>query len=291
MKTILVPTDFSETANNATAYAVEIAKRMDAKVTLFHVYHHPPLVLELPMEALSIQAIEESAIQRLNNKRLELREKYGPEIGIDFDSGFGSEVHQILRYTEQYKFDMIVMGMHGASAITEKLIGSITTAVIKHAICPVLAIEKNIKFREIKNVVLAYDINQLPSGTTLKPMKKMASIFSSKVYVLNVVDDPILLSENRHKQLVYGLNKSFRNVDFTICESVNDDVSDGINRFIKANKIDMLVMVPQKHGFFEDLFKGSTTKRLAFHTKIPLLTLPQSTKMVHKVIKPIHYEH
>ena len=47
----------------------------------------------------------------------------------------------------------------------------------------------------------------------------------------------------------------------------------GINQFVADNKIDMIVFIPKKHSFFNSIFHESNTKRMAFHSTIPLLAL------------------
>ena len=53
MKTILVPTDFSEEARNAAEYAVKLAKEVKAKVILFHTFQVPIPISEVPVMVIS----------------------------------------------------------------------------------------------------------------------------------------------------------------------------------------------------------------------------------------------
>jgi hypothetical protein len=53
----------------------------------------------------------------------------------------------------------------------------------------------------------------------------------------------------------------------------NPDFIDGINYFVQTENIDMVIIIPKKHGLFESLFKRSHTKMLAFHTNVPILVV------------------
>jgi nucleotide-binding universal stress UspA family protein len=58
------------------------------------------------------------------------------------------------------------------------------------------------------------------------------------------------------------------------------DLVDGINDFVKARKADMIAIIPHKYTFFNNLFHKSVSKRMAFHTKLPLLALPDNHKSI-----------
>ena len=51
----------------------------------------------------------------------------------------------------------------------------------------------------------------------------------------------------------------------------NESFTAGINLFADNNQIDLVITMPKKHGFFDTLFKKSHTKRLAFHSHLPLV--------------------
>ena len=62
--------------------------------------------------------------------------------------------------------------------------------------------------------------------------------------------------------------------------SENEDLITGINDFVKERKADMIVTIPHRHSLLERLFHESNSKKIAFHTAIPLLTLPDNHKSV-----------
>jgi nucleotide-binding universal stress UspA family protein len=271
MKKILVPTDFSKTASNAIDYAVEIAKITKARLILFNVYSIPVVPAEIPI-LMPVEEIKKDTLGSLKKIEEEIHRKHGTDLIIECDCRQGFPVEEINDFAEENKADLIVMGMEGTGYLTEKLIGSITTSLIKKAKCPVLAIDKLVRFREIKNIVLACDYTKT-NKTVLAPLKELAQLLKSHVYILNVV--PELESVAALTKAIEGikLDHALENVVHTFHYSRHENITEGINDFVNEKKIDMVVMIPRAHSLFQNLFHESNTKRMAFHTKVPLLAL------------------
>ena len=52
-----------------------------------------------------------------------------------------------------------------------------------------------------------------------------------------------------------------------------DNFAEAINQFATANKIDLIIIIPKKHGLFESVFHKSRTKELAFHSSTSLMVV------------------
>ena len=139
---ILVPTDFSETAETALYYAKELARQFGAELHLLHVAEDPMLLAGwTPMAANPTAEVgaEASAL------REELKNLFSPEERVQLKTG----VHVIAgeltgvaisRYAVEGEFELIVMGTHGRGAVAHALIGSVAEKVVRSAPCPVLTI-------------------------------------------------------------------------------------------------------------------------------------------------------
>jgi nucleotide-binding universal stress UspA family protein len=274
MKTILVATDFSKIAQNAIDYAVEIAKLSKAKLILFHVYNVPVIPAEIPI-ALPMDEIEKETMLSLKKIETSIHLKHGKNLPIECKCVCGFPVEEINLFSKENKIDLIVVGMEGEGTgyLTERLIGSITTSLIKKAKCPVIAIDKRVKFKRIKKIALACDYEETHNKSALAPLKEFAHLFKSHIYVLNVV--PELETAPAMNIAVAGikLEHSLEDVDHSFHQTKNEDVIEGINDFVDTNKMDMIVMIPGMHTVLKDMFREPNTKRMAFHTKIPLLAL------------------
>jgi nucleotide-binding universal stress UspA family protein len=139
MKTILVPTDFSKSAENALNYAVLIAQKENAKIILLNAYDilitSPVLVSpEIIMEEIRIlENNSKKQLQLLSKKIIEVKKIKCETI---CKHGFTSEV--ILEISEKIKPDLIIMGTKGASGIKAVIRGSNTARVIENTNCPTI---------------------------------------------------------------------------------------------------------------------------------------------------------
>lgn len=272
MKTILVATDFSDIAKNAIDYAAQVAKVTAAKLVLLHVYHDPIYLAEIPVLP-PMDEIEKDCRESLKKIEKNIHEKYGKEIGVECVCKIGLPVEEINLYARECNADLIVMGMEGTSYLSEKIIGNITTSLIKKSCCPVLAIDKRVNFRSIQNILLACDYKELPEKNILNPMLYFAQLFKAKVFVLNVVQE--MEEVTTISKVIEGIkiNKSLEKVNHSFHYNQNEDIVDGINDFVSEHKIDLVVMIPRDHSMLYNLFHESQVKKMAFHTKVPLMAI------------------
>lgn len=273
MKTLLAPTDFSVISLNALDYAVELAKLTDAKLVIFHAFHAPLIISEVPVVMPLPEELEKDSLKQLKKIEKNLQHKHGGKLKIEIGCACGLAVDEIVSYTEKAGVDMIVIGMHGAGFLEEKLVGSVTTSLIQRSKIPVLSIDTTTLFRKIKSMVFASDYHEIKKLNFLKPLIDLAHLFKAHVHILNVAigenTEPTLSQAAEGIKLEHMLeatNHSFHQIK-------NKSVVDGINLFVKAHHIDMVVMIPRKHSFFNSLVKESDTKKMAFHASAPLLTI------------------
>ncbi len=276
MKTILVPTDFSDAAKNASEYALQYAKEFGYKLLLCHVYHLP--VISVPEEPLLV--LEDTRTLRRNHLQL-LKEEASflaldSDVEVDCRVVEGFAVDEILALEEEIAPAFIIMGMETEGTLSEFIIGSIATDVIRKAKTPILLIPEKAHFKKINNITLAYDYKIKQEVQILDPLKDLIKKSEAKFYILNVgKKDP---EEDAIKAIAgIRIEKYFSDIEFITHFTENDDFSAGINDFIESANIDLIAMIPHKHNFLERLFKESHTKKIAFHTTIPLLTLPDTS--------------
>jgi len=272
MKIILLPTDFSKPSLNAIEYAVEICKFTKSKLILFNVFSVPFTAADTAL-ALSINEIEKNILVELNNLKKGIYLKHGNKLEIECKCACGFTLEEINLFAEKNNVDLIVTGIEGAGYLSEKIFGSLTTQLIQKAKFPVLAIDKNVIFKSIKKIVLACDNIELLNKSILKPVTKIAHLFQSQVYLLNVVHEIETPTEQRDLIEAVMMDNILEGAPYSVHYSKNDDVIEGSNNFVCEQQIDMVVMIPNTHSFFKNIFIEPRTKKMAFHTKIPLLTL------------------
>jgi nucleotide-binding universal stress UspA family protein len=140
LKTILVPSDFSECSGAAVRYGLELARRFDAQLHLLHVVQDP-LTQPWAAEGFSIPLVDAVDKWR-HDARLRLAGQVPAADGerVTVAATVASPFPEILRYATENNVDLIVMGTHGRGGVTHMLLGSITEKVVRRAPCPVLTV-------------------------------------------------------------------------------------------------------------------------------------------------------
>lgn len=275
MKRILVPTDFSNAADNAAVYAAQLSKKTKAEVVLLHVYHIPPSDPVVPTMAFSPSDLQELSDNSLKEKVSELHKKTG--ITAKYESRLGFAVDEILEQEEQY--DLIVMGMRGAGPISEAFFGSISTDTLRKTKKPVIIIPEKAQYKDPKNIVFACDYDANTNIKSLEYLKEVASKFKSEISIVNVVQDSSILSP---EEATAGLKleHALSDIKHSYFFPENDNLVEGINDFAHVHDADLIAIIPHRHNLIERLFRRSTSKKIAFHTDLPLLALPDIHKSV-----------
>ncbi|MGX7668935.1 universal stress protein [Flavobacterium pedocola] len=272
MKKILFPTDFSETANNAFVYALEMAKSIDAEVIVLHVYDLPSVSFgEVPVTLVEIyDSIELNNFENFKDQIPHLRkiaEKYQLDnVKMSHVLRHGDLVRIMKDMCIEEKIDMIVMGTNGASGLQELFLGSNTGNAIVNVPVTLLSIPNQAKFERIKHIGFTTTFNDYDQ-VALHRVISIAKKFHANVKCLAVKTDSFKVTNEG----VEYWKSEFKNepVEFFIIP--NDNVKDTIMDFVDSQQIDMLAMVTHKRNFFEELFTHSLTQKLSYHIETPIL--------------------
>src|ERR1035437_4738866 len=272
MKTILVPTDYSDTANNALQYAVELAKFSKAKMILLHVYPIPVPTAEVPIMMISPQELKKGNESRIKKLEKKISAQVAGKVKVQSMVRSGFTVEEIMNVIKVKKVDLVVMGITGTGNISEVLIGSHTTSLIKQTQSPVLVIPKAARYKKIEKIMLAYDYTKVVNEDAVKRFKQFAKLFKAKVLVLDV-EKPQTVPKYENMLAGGKFVKSLKEVDSVMFFSSAENMTDGINAFADEHKCGCVAMIHHKHNTLSRLVHESNTKRMAFHTHIPLLAL------------------
>jgi universal stress protein A len=146
IKRITCCVDFSENARSAFQRAVELAEKFQAKLYVIHVL--PPAVnpLETGADWVIPEEPKKSLILKIQDK---MAQEYGSKIGRHMDSEFlvldGHVSSEIIRFLEENKIDLVVLGSYGASGMGLVLFGSVANRVAHKAPCSVMIVRSKDK--------------------------------------------------------------------------------------------------------------------------------------------------
>ncbi len=279
MKKILVPTDFSTCANNAVEFAVQSAKYLPVQVTLVHAFE---LMGNLYTDYMGInKEYNQSQLREVENKLAKLKTSIEEEAGVMVDTNVftGSVKDSILQTSTEKNIDFIVMGTSGASGIKEKLWGSKTADIIGKSEVPVMAIPVGYKWKKPKRILLVTNHFEKGPGI-LDFIFELADLYLAQVHVgvFTDEDDDRALTFIEHNRKIPDYEKMLRSQykeeGLTVSHLFGKEFEKTLEDHINENEIDILVMVTYKRNFPDRLFHPGMTRRMAYHTKIPLLAIP-----------------
>jgi nucleotide-binding universal stress UspA family protein len=279
MNKILVPIDFSENSINAFQYAIEIAKELESSITVFNTY---PIDIPMGMEYSSgiyMQTLNAEIMHERKLRLQEITEKYGQEtynstnekLEIEHEVREGVAADNIAAFAKDHEMDVIIMGTKGASGLEEVLLGSITVSVVDKVDIPVFVIPENATFKGLKKIVYATDFDE-KDVEIIETLQHLGEYFESEITCLHVNTDPALTYADDLSMNMLKRNYFFTPVNQLNFKVLNDKkVEHGLEDFMSQNEIDLVVVTPKERGFVENLFHKSITKKLAFHSKTPVL--------------------
>lgn len=266
MKTILVPTDFSANAEKALDFAADLAQKMPAKLHVFNAFDLP--YSQNVMTTSLLDALRESSEIGLKEIAKKLEAK-----GVVFatESKMGNPISVSRDLVTREKVDLLVLGTRGASGIEAVLIGSNAAAILHAVDCPVLAIPAHSKPNPIQDIVFATDGQTKGEAKALPQLKMIAGLMKARVHILHIYDpestELSIINEAHYKKQLDGIDLSFALVE------KEESVEKGILNYAEEVNADMLALMARRYGFLQSLFHNSLTSRIAFHTKLPFLTL------------------
>lgn len=140
-KRILLPVDGSDASLNAAKYALRIAKLLDADITCIHVLDSPPLLkgMNPALIALYFSRAEKHAKKWISDVK-QIAKKEKAHITSEILIGAQSVPNTVIEYAAKQRADLIIMGTRGRTGAKKLLLGSVASAVMMHAKCPVLLV-------------------------------------------------------------------------------------------------------------------------------------------------------
>lgn len=281
MKTILVPVDFTEIAKNALDYAVEFSKHIQGRILLFHAFHIPASVNEAQVLVISVDELEKTNLERLRELEEYVYKKTGGTVKTESIVRAAFAVDEILNLTEERQIDLIIMGISGGNKLTELIIGSNATETLRKSKVPVLIIPRDVKFKKPEKIVFASNMHET-TEKVLEPLMELVKAFNAHLMVVNVLQNREISTP---KEAIAGikLDHILDGIEHSFYFPVNEHVVDGVNDFATKHGAGLIVMIPHKHSIWYRLTHEGKSKKMAFHTHIPLLTLPEFVKESVKV--------
>ncbi|WP_430402766.1 universal stress protein [Fluviicola sp.] len=271
-KKMLIPVDFSEISNNALEYAIQLAKKTNSALHLLHAYDLQVFMYDPTQVSPAEYDREKEILHELEKLKKAILLK-NPGLTVVHHATLGVPVDEINAYSKKERIDLIVIGTQGAGYIQERILGSTTSLLIRSAKTPVIVIDKEVKFKNPKQIVLAADFQKTDHKKVLEPLKDLAKLYNSHICVLNVYPHVQLLPSLEEIPEGFRLDYYLKGIEHTFFSLESNQIVQSINQFITDHDIDMVAMIARKHSFFSRLFREPLTTKMSFHSRVPLLVL------------------
>ncbi|SFZ90731.1 Nucleotide-binding universal stress protein, UspA family [Flaviramulus basaltis] len=271
MKKLLVPTDFSEQAENALKVAAQLAKKHDCEIYLLH-------ILEMPLhkvDALNSYSDLPEAVffMKLAHRKFEaIKSKdYLDGLVVHETVDFHEIFKGIFHVCKKHDIDLIIMGSNGISGLREMLIGSNTEKVVRTSETPVLVVKNEHKTFKVKDFVFASDFKE-ESKSTYKKAIKFANVLDAKMHLLMVnTPNKFITSQDANKRMQdFATSSTFSN--YTINFYNDMSIEKGIMNFSQSIKADLIGMSTHGRQGISHFFNGSISEDLVNHAKRPVIT-------------------
>jgi len=274
MKKILFPTDFSAIANNAFLYALKMADTLEAEIVLLHTFDLPIIDnAEMPMnfkeiyDTLEVQQMSSFKDHIPNLKEIASLNNL-EHIRLSHILKSGDLIYAMKETVVEQNISLVVMGTSGTSNWFETLLGSNAGEALTMLPVPVLSIPFETKYHKIKTIAFT-TLYREKDMTALKRVMDIAEKLNASVKCLyvkksssDITDDQIALWEARCKQWP---------IQFFVIP--HNNVRETIEDFLHSQHIDLLTILTEKRGFFEDLFSTSLTQKLSYQLDVPIMAL------------------
>ncbi len=255
---VIVPIDFSPSSFNAAHYAAGMYKG-NSGITLI-LYHFYTAGEDTTIAIEFLQSLKEELMEQVNSVETIL------ESGDNFIDSLAAFAHVKAAY-------MIIMGLTGKTPMAQRFSGTNTLRMTEKGICPVLIVPDNASYNGVSNALITSELKLVEETPCLLTVKRVLKHIKPSLHILNVdpqhyisLTEEIKEESDRMANLLGEFNPEFYFMRLY-------DFHESVNEFVSEKNIDLIIISPKYHVFFERLFKTLHTKKLIYHTRVPVLTV------------------
>ena len=257
MKTVIIPVDFSETSLNAARFAAQmLSGSKDTRIVLYSMFEDEE---DSETKGTYLESLK-AELEMKGNKEIECVKELADDL-----------IDSIERLVFQKAATLVVMGITGKSPIKQLLVGSNTLKLVEKNICPVMIIPPDAAFNGVNNILFTSDFQEVKESTPVLYIKTVLDFFKANLHIVNVSNEHyVSLTEQfqSEREKLLGLLKEY-NPEFYFIGM--NDFHEAIEQFVKDKNIDLIITIPRFHSGITSIFKLSATKKLVFHSSVPVL--------------------
>lgn len=267
VSSILVPTDFSENAKVALAYAHSLAQKYQAKLIIGNAYDpfYSAFQSEDSNEADRCRA-EEEAREAMDSFLESFPGKQGCTLSFlpeDFEDA-------VPKWVDKHQIDLVVMGTKGASGMSAQLLGSSTLETVKTVDVPVIVVPSGTDNFRLEQVAFFTDY-QLGDSLTLRCLLETFGNEGKYRFIhIHESQSPLDQEEQQLSQWVQALTKdiSLQELAWNVVEG--EECLELVHQVAADGRIDLLALTMTERGFLDELFNKSLAKAIIHQPSTPV---------------------
>lgn len=276
MRRIVLPTDFSDFAWNAIAYAVQLFKDEPCEFTFLHTYVPAFYRVDYAIGGPAYSGIDDAMIQAtisgLENTVEKVKKTFPNEKHTYHEHyAFNLLTDEVKEVCERKEADLIIMGTKGATGAERILFGSNAVFMMRKVNTPIIVVPGNYQYKAPERVLFPNDFLKVPESSELGPLVALVQHYKARVDLVHIEEDRKLSEVQKHnKQLLY---ERLGGCDFEFKEIKNAFMPDAVQDLVHKGGYDMLVMMNRKHSFLERVLLRQNVDTLGFEVEIPFMVL------------------
>jgi len=272
MKYILIPTDFSKSANNASNFAIELANLLQLPLRFLH-------SVKTPVEWANLNLEEEKKYPetkgRINDAKdnLKIWEKKATEKDVDADHSliYNIGMDELVNYARPELYELVVMGTHGAKGF-EKIMGSNTQKLIRNSKVPVIAIKQEFELIKLKKILIATDLKE-DSENAFEKVYSILKQFKAEIELVYINTPYSFKETNQIDQMVDEFRGKLGIEDLKVqCLNANNEAR-GIGMAINKLQPDLFTSITHHRTGFDTIFSPSITEEIINNYELPVLSI------------------
>lgn len=269
MKKLLVPVDFSEVSGFATQFAIELAEKYNAEITLLNSIHFEYFTDYQFASFSTAQHLMEDVKDAMVEKMEQFRNKFETSCKLQTRISETSLITSVKDMIREEGYDLVVLGTNGCSGLEEALIGSNTERVVRNANCPVIAVPVKASIDSIHKILIPIDIREVKESF-LNEIAALQTLFNAHLEFFWVKTPHNIEHEDTVNQEFSALVKAHGIADFDFSIVKNVLPSDGILYHAYDTNADMIAMATHARRGIAHWLSGSLTEDTVNHIKIPV---------------------
>jgi hypothetical protein len=182
------------------------------------------------------------------------------------DTGPGTVVSRISEYCRKKGPFIVVMGINRNSG-SENFPESVSLNAVNYTLYPLIIVPENVRFQLIRKIGLALD-KTFMSPFPFEYLKKLQESFSAKIDVLYVNLGKKTVPDSER---IKYLKRELEDIEPDFHFISTNELEEGMNKLLEETKVNLLLLIPKFHPFFE--FHKSKSRKLILNCPVPIMTI------------------